>query len=196
VLSALGEAAALPLFLLLAVHSPVLGPAITVALALGQPPHLALAPLVRQVGTEVVKNPLALGVCLGIEWNLGDWPLPPRLDQFTQPLSAAAIPCGLFVTGAALSQYRLVGQWHAPVMLATLKRGLQPLLIWGLASFVLQSSPLWNQVAIVRAALPTAANAYRFAQRSQVGIGTAASVAVLSTAASCVTLTLGLLLVQ
>ncbi|MBM3223863.1 MAG: hypothetical protein FJZ47_08695 [Candidatus Tectomicrobia bacterium] len=77
-----------------------------------------------------------------------------------------------------------------------LKLCLQPLLVWLLAALVFHLPPLWSQVVTVLAALPTAANAYLFAQRYRVGIGTAAAVAVVSTAASCVTLTIVLLLVQ
>ena len=184
-LTAFGEQASVPLFLLLALQSPLLMPTVTVALELGRgnPLQVALNAL-----RGLLTNPVIVALLLGFIWNLLVLSVPGPVNELARLLSQAATPCALFATGAALNQYRIAGNLAESLGLVSLKIVLQPLLVWLLASQVFQLPPLWTAVAVLIAALPTGVNAYLFAQRYNIGIATATTTIFLSTALSMLTL--------
>ena len=186
-LTAFGEQASVPLFLLVALQSPLLAPTITIALELGRgnPSQIVLNTL-----RGLFSNPVIVALLLGFTWNLLTLPLPGPVEELARLLGQAAAPCALFATGAALSQYRIVGNLAESLWLVGLKIIIQPLLVWLLASQVFQLPPLWTAVAVLIAALPTGVNAYIFAQRYRIGIATATTTIFLSTALSLLTLPL------
>ena len=184
-LSAFGEQASVPLFLLIALQSPLLMPTMTLALELerGKPWQIALNTL-----WGVFSNPVIIALLLGFGWNLLALPLSGPIEALAQLLGQAAAPCALFATGAALSQYRIAGNLAESLWLVGLKIIIQPLLVWLLAAQVFQLPPLWTAVAVLIAALPTGVNVYIFAQRYKTGIATATTTIFLSTALSLLTL--------
>ena len=184
-LTAFGEQATVPLFLLLAMQSPLLMPTVTVALELGRGKPLQVAVSALR---GLFSNPIIVALLLGFTWNLLSLPVPAPVNELTRLLGQAATPCALFATGAALSQYRIAGNLAESLWLVSVKIILQPLLVWLLAAYVFQLPPLWTAVAVLIAALPTGVNAYLFAQRYKVGIATATTTIFLSTTLSLLTL--------
>ena len=105
-LTAFGEQATVPLFLLLAMQSPLLMPTVTVALELGRGKPLQVAVSALR---GLFSNPVIVALLLGFTWNLLSLPVPAPVNELTRLLGQAATPCALFATGAALSQYRIAG---------------------------------------------------------------------------------------
>lgn len=181
VLTAFGQPAAVPLFLLIAFHSLLLMPTVTIALELGRGRAKSLWRIPLTTLHGLASNPVILGLGLGLTWNLLDWPFPMALDRFTELLGLAATPGALFALGASLTRYRLAGNLPESSLLVGLKMLLHPLLVWLLAAHVFALPPLWVAVLVLLAALPTGVNAYLFAQRYQVGLATATTTIFLST---------------
>ncbi len=190
VLTAFGDAAALPVFLLVAFHSLVLFPTATAVIEAGRGrgEGLRRLPMVTAVG--LAKNPIMVGLALGLAFNLLDLGIPGPVDAIAETLGQAALPCATFAMGASLAQYRIAGSLAESAVLIGLKILVHPLLVWVMATQVFELAPLWTSVAVVMAALPSGVNAYLFAERYGTGVAQAATAVLVSTTIAIGTLTL------
>lgn len=188
ILTALGETASLPLFIIIAVHSPLLMPTITVILEIGRGSGASLRQIPLNTLKGLAQNPIILGLTVGLLVNFLDIPVPATVDSVAQLLSTAVTPCALFAMGAALSRYRIAGNLREALLLVLLKNFVHPLLVWTLGTQVFTVDPHWILVALLLAAMPSGVNGFLFAQRYQVGVATVTTAIFLSTAASVVTL--------
>ena len=82
-----------------------------------------------------------------------------------------------------------------PLTVTAIKLFLLPAVVYGAGRWIFDLSPLALAVSVICAALPTGNNAFIFAQRHQIGVERSASVVLISTALSVVSLAvlLGLL---
>ena len=188
VLKAFGDAAAVPLALILGFHSALLFTLTTVAAEIGAGIGVPLPTLLRNVGTGLLTNPILWGIAGGLLLNFLGVPLPPMLDQFAAMLGGAALPTALFALGANLSRFRLTRTLRESLLLTGLKTLAQPALIYVLGAYVFDLTPVSLAVAVTMAALPTGINAYLFAARYDVAAPEATSTILLSTLLSTVTL--------
>lgn len=188
VVTAYGPDAALPLFVLIAVHSLVMLPPTTALIETarggGQSPRTLLLGLVRSIAT----TPIIWGLSAGLAFALLALPLPGPVDAIARSLGSAAAPCALFALGASMTRFRLGGNLAEPLVLVALKTFVHPALVWLLATRVFDVPELWAVVGVTLAALPTGATPYLFAQRYQACLATSASAVFLSTAISVLTL--------
>ncbi|MFL5332342.1 MAG: AEC family transporter [Geminicoccaceae bacterium] len=192
VLRAYGDAAAVPLSLILGFHSALLFTLTTVVAEVGAGAGAPMLTVVRKVVAGLLGNPILWGIAGGLALNLVGLSLPAVLDQLAATLGMAALPTALFALGANLSRFHLGRTLRAALLLAVLKTVLQPALIYMLGAYVFALSPLSLAIAVTLAALPTGINAYLFAARYDAAVGEATSTILVSTAVSVVTL--GLLL--
>src|SRR2546423_5078615 len=109
---------------------------------------------------------------------------------FAGLLAAAAGPCALFAIGLFVSQLSIREGLRASWPSAALKLALHPLLMAALAFYVLPIDALWARISVVCASLPLGATAFVLAQRYRLLEAETSSGAVLSTAASVVTVSL------
>lgn len=196
VLTGLGPEAALPLFLIIGFHSAVLMP-VTVAIlhldrgdggdggAMGR--RRGQAAIVVQ---EVVRNPIVVGIALGMLANLGGVTLPGVIDRMAELLGGAAVPAALFAMGASLAAYPAGGDTPPALALAFLKLVVHPLVVWLLVGRVLGVEGIWLATAVVVAAMPTGVNVYLFAARYDAAPSVAARTVLLASAASVGTVSL------
>lgn len=192
VLQAYGEAAAVPLSLIVAFHSALLFTATTIGAEVGIGGMVSGAGLARNILKGLASNPILWGIGGGIALNLLDLRLPTLVDRMAEILGAAALPAALFALGANLATFRLAGSVREALVLSGLKILLQPGLVWLLGSHVFALRPLSLTVAVTVAALPTGINAYLFAARYGAAVPASTSTILISTLISVVTL--GLLL--
>jgi predicted permease len=190
VLTTFGEEATLPLFLIIAFHSPLLLPLVTVIIEISRGSRASLRQIPLNTLKGLAKNPIIGGLLLGAVFNLLQLPLPAAIDKIAQIMSQAALPCALFAMGASLSQYRIAGNFAESLTLVSLKLVLHPLLTWLLAGLVFQLPPLWTHTLVILAALPTGVNTYLFAQRYGIGVVTSTTTIFISTALSMLSLSL------
>ncbi len=188
VLTTFGDAAALPLFLLVAFHTLLLLPAGTAVIEAGRGHDAGLWRLPAVTLAGMAKNPIVLGLVAGLLFNLLDLGISGPVDAMAKALGAAALPCATFAMGASLARYRIAGSLAEATTLVGLKTLVHPLIVWLLATRVFDVAPLSVAVAVLMAALPIGVNAYLLAQRYEVGIATAATAVLLSTGLSIGTL--------
>ena len=190
ILQAFGDEGAAPLFLLIAIHTPV---TITTATLLIEGSG---GFDVRVFCRKLIVNPILLSLACGIAWRNAGLPFGGPLRSVVESLGAAAIPCSLFAMGLALRRYGLKAQPAFVATLAALKLIVHPGLVWLLAYRVFSMPPAWAGVAVLFAAMPCGVNSYLFAERYRVGTDISSSAIAVSTAFSPFTSILWLALVH
>ena len=135
----------------------------------------------------VVRSPLIWPIALAIALVALGVRVPVPVERFAVLLAGAAGPCALFAIGLFVSRLSLregvASSWQS----AALKLLLHPLLMALLVFAVLPVDPFWARIAVVCAALPLGATAFVLAQRYKLLEAETSSGAVLSTAASVLT---------
>ena len=186
--SAYGPEATLPVFMLIALHSPLLMPLTVVLVQVGRGETDGLVARLRSASSDLVRTPIVTGLLAGLAVNFLGITLPVPADRALALLSAAAVPCALFAMGASLAAIPIRGDLPPALLLATLKLLLHPLIVWALAVPVLGLEGLGVRVAVTMAAMPSGINAYLFAARYGAAEGVASRAVFASTAASIVTI--------
>lgn len=176
VLNAWGEAALVPLFVLLATQSLVFFPLTTVLLEARADPDRHLA---RRL-VPLALNPVLISLALGICANLRGIGVPAAVDTVLAPLAAAAPACALVALGLSLAHYRAHAAAGDVALLVALKMLLQPLAVF-LAGRVLGVDGAWLAVAVLLAAMPCSVNAFIFSSQYHVREGVIARAVVVST---------------
>ncbi len=180
ILKAYGEAGAVPLGLLLAVHLPV---TMTAATLLAEGRSASLGMLVKRLFT----HPIIIGILLGSAARPIISLIPAPLWTIVDLLAGAAVPCALISLGIAMRRYGVKSGIGLPAVLSGLKLGLHPLIVYVLATKVFSMPPHWSGVAVLFAACPCGINAYLFAERYRQGVADASSAIALSTMLSLFT---------
>ncbi|HEY8384157.1 MAG TPA: AEC family transporter [Microvirga sp.] len=175
ILKAYGDEGAVPLFLLLAVHLPV---TMTLATLLAEGRKASPLAILRRL----VTHPIIIGIIAGSAFRPVAGAVPAPFWQVVDLIGSAAIPCALVGMGIALHRYGLEAGWKLPTLIAGLKLGLHPLVVYLLATQVFTMPPAWAGVAVLFAACPSGINAYLFAERYGEGVAVASSAVALSTA--------------
>ena len=187
VLTAFGDAGALPIYLIISFHSWQLFIVITLLIEGSRGNRYQLLEIPRSIAKSLITNPMLVGIAAGILWHASGVPLPKLVDVLAETLSRAALPCAVFAMGAALATFRVKGALPEASVGVVLKLIVHPAAVWLLATHVFRVDPLWRDVAVVVAALPGGVNTYLFAQRYDAGTAPAATAMLLSTMLSVVT---------
>jgi malonate transporter len=180
ILKAYGDAGAVPLGLLLAVHLPV---TMTIATLLAEGRSASITMLIKRL----FMHPIILGILLGSAARPFIGVIPDPIWSIVDLLAGAAVPCALISLGIALHRYGLESGLPLPAILSGLKLGLHPLIVYVLATRVFEMPPHWSGVAVLFAACPCGINAYLFAERYRQGVADASSAIALSTMLSLFT---------
>jgi predicted permease len=180
ILKAYGEAGAVPLGLLLAVHLPV---TMTIATLLAEGRKASAPMMLRRLFT----HPIILGILLGSAARPFVGLIPEPVWTIVNLLAGAAVPCALISLGIALRRYGMAAGLALPAVLSGLKLGLHPLIVWLLATKVFAMPAHWSGVAVLFAACPCGIQAYLFAERYRQGVADASSAIALSTMLSLFT---------
>jgi hypothetical protein len=180
ILKAYGDAGAVPLGLLLAIHLPV---TMTVATLLAEGRSASVAMLVKRLFT----HPIIIGILLGSAARPVVGLIPAPFWTIVDLLAEAAVPCALISLGIAMRRYGVASGIGLPAVLSGLKLGLHPLIVYVLATKVFSMPPHWSGVAVLFAACPCGINAYLFAERYRQGVADASSAIALSTMLSLFT---------
>lgn len=174
ILKAFGEAGAVPLALLLAVHLPV---NMTVATVLAEGRSTSPRDLIRRL----VTHPILLGILCGALLRPVAGQLPEPLWKVIDSLGATAGTCALVCMGIAMCRYGIRRGIVLASVLSGLKLLLHPLLVYVLATYIFDMPKVWIGVAVLFAACPCGINAYLFAEHYKQGISDASAAIALST---------------
>jgi malonate transporter and related proteins len=182
ILEAYGPEGAVPLFLLIAIHLPVM---VTAAMLLIEKGSADLL----KVGRQLLTNPILLGILASVIVKISGLEVPGAVRSVTDSLGGAASPCALFAMGIALKRYGLGDHVKLATLITALKLLLHPLLVLVLARYVFPMPPVWAGVAVLFAAAPSGINAYLFAERYRTGIAIASGSITIGTVLSVLTTT-------
>jgi malonate transporter and related proteins len=144
----------------------------------------------RRALRGVLMSPLIWPIALAIVLVAIDLTIPLPAERFATLLAAAAGPCALFAIGLFVSQLSIRAGVAASWQSTVLKLVLHPLLMAVLAFWLLPVDTFWAKIAVICAALPLGATAFVLAQRYQLLEAETSTGAVVSTAASVVTVSL------
>lgn len=145
---------------------------------------------VRRAISGVARSPLIWPIALAILLVALQVKVPLPVERFASLLAAAAGPCALFAIGLFVSQLSIRAGAAASWQTSVLKLLLHPLLMAALAYYVLSVDPFWSKIAVVCASLPLGATAFVLAQRYKLLEAETSTGAVVSTAASVLTVSL------
>ncbi|OZA13599.1 MAG: malate transporter [Rhodobacterales bacterium 17-64-5] len=189
----LGPEAVGPVLLVLAVDLIVFSSLLTMLITGLRAGRVSLATF-GILGLGLAKNPMIVSVGLGILWGATGLSLPVPVNEFLTLLGAAATPCALFAIGASLagkSAERLgVAGW-----LTVSKLVLHPAAV-AASCWLFGVTGFAAGVMIAAAALPVAGNVFILAQHYGVAPQRVSTAILLSTAASIVTVTLVIALIN
>lgn len=187
-----GEAANIPLFIIVSTHAAVMFMVTTFGAETGKGEFSRLADLPAQTLRVLLRNMIVIGLLLGLGVNLSGFSLPATLDKMAAYLGGAALPCAVFSMGASISQYRISGDLGKISAAVMIKNILHPLVVWLACSKLLHVPPAWTAVAVLLAACPSGINSYLFANRYRALVASTATVVVISTLTSILVLSLTL----
>ncbi|MBI1260570.1 MAG: AEC family transporter [Rhizobiales bacterium] len=193
ILTGFGDAASVPLFLLLAFHGLILITTATFLLEMTKSrgeEAMSGVEIFMQGLKSSARNPVIIGLGAGILYGQTGLTLPGVVDTAFEMVSRSAIPCALFVLGGTLTRYHLRRSIGAASMTVIMKLVMMPALVFVLSYYVFGLPDLWVAVATVLAGMPTGVYSSILANRYQVAPGAASSAVVLATGLSIVTLTI------
>lgn len=177
ILEAYGKEGAVPLFLLIAVHLPIMFGTATVLIE-----GRKTSPLV--IAKQVLGNPILISILFSSAVHFSGITVPDSLHHLVESIAASATPCALIAMGIALNRYGIGKHVKLTLILSATKLLLHPLLVLILARYVFSVPPVWAGVAVLFAASPSGINAYLFAERYKTGVPIASGAIAVSTALS------------
>jgi malonate transporter len=176
-----GDQALLPLFMLVSIHSAVQFFIVTLMVEGRSDGSQSLLRIGADTIGRLSRNPIIIGLVLGLLVNLLRLPVPQVVDDTLSLIGRATLPCALIVLGGSLNAYRVSGHFMEAWIMIILKLIVMPFLVWVLAFVVFQVDPLWGAVAVMAAGMPVGINAYMTAQKYQVAIATTSTAFLIST---------------
>ena len=138
---------------------------------------------------STLTHPFIIATILGVIASAFHFEVPILLDSYLQMISKAAGPAALFALGVTLGMRRLAGIGTEFPLLICIKLFVHPALAFALLVFMGGIDPLWFNVAIMMAALPTATNAFVLATQFNRYVEGASSAILVTTILSAASLT-------
>jgi malonate transporter and related proteins len=181
ILKAYGDAADVPLFLLIAIHLPVTMTAAAILMERGK--GVSVLTLLRRL----LLNPIVQGLLAGLVWRLTGLPFGGVFKTVADDLAGVTVTCALFAMGLSLFRYNLLGGLKLASLIMVLKIVAHPSLVWFFAFKIFSMPTVWSGVAVLFAAMPTGVNSYLLAERNQAGVAAVSSAIAMSTCLSLFT---------
>ncbi|AYD03275.1 AEC family transporter [Neorhizobium sp. NCHU2750] len=181
-----GEDGLVALSILLAIHLPIMMIVGTIlmegaAAKVDGTAARSVAAVLKQVGSNLARNPLVIALVLGLIVNISGLSMPGPLRMVIDQIAASASPAALISIGMALTRYSVKGDLNLSASAAVLKLFLLPACVF-LSGRMLDLRPDWTAALVLTASVPTGINAWLIAQRFRSGQSLAASVISITTA--------------
>ncbi|MCB1472094.1 MAG: AEC family transporter [Rhodobiaceae bacterium] len=188
VVSAFGKDGLIPFFMLVSVHLPIAALLATLMIE-GQGAGGKGAAIAKTLA-GLARNPILIGLAVGLVFNLGGFALPKIADQMASWIAESAVPCALVAMGLAVRRTGL-GELSGALGLVTFaKLVVHPAIVYVLGHWVFDLPPLWANVIVLVAACPPGLNAYLIAlpypkaiPLASAGVSLATGLAVISVSA-------------
>jgi malonate transporter and related proteins len=177
------------LSLLIAVHLPTMILAsmiLFVVFGLGKANQVGPFDIAKDFLKRMIKNPLIIGIVLGLVWRMTGFALPGVAARLVDALAGIAGPLALFAVGLSLRKFGISGNVRPALVLSALKLMLMPAVALG-AALLFGLPPLTAKVAVAAAALPSGVNSYLIATQFGTGQALASNQMTIATAGAIVT---------
>lgn len=188
ILKAYGDLGAVPLFLIISIHMPLMLFAGTLNIETARGTSRSPLMLAREVATSLARQPIVIGLLAGLIYRQTGLGLHPVANQVVETLGSSAIPLALLSMGLTLKRYGITGDLPVAAWVIAIKLVVHPLIVWWLASAVFALPPVWVGVATLFAASPPGINVYLFAARYDVGVAATSSAIAIGTVLSALTM--------
>lgn len=201
-LAAYGDAGAVVMSLIIAIHLPVMMTVSTILIDHAERADgivgggSGVTAIARNVAVNLLRNPLTAALVLGVLWHLLGVPLAGLPGIMVDRIADVASTLALVAMGMSLRNYGLRGHIQAGLVLAALKLLLMPALVLVAARYLVPMPPVWAKVAVIAAACPTGVNAYVVAARFRTGEALASNAITISTALAVVSMMLWLTVLE
>jgi predicted permease len=164
----------------------------------------AMLDAARKALRGVAANPMPWAILGGALASYLEWRLPAPVEKTAWLLADAASPVALFTIGAVLARSQIQASHPMPVSdylpVALMKLLLHPLLVLAVGATAMQwgagLSPFALTVMVLTAALPSASNVSLLAERMGADNGRIARIILVTTAASFLSFSAAVSLVQ
>ena len=140
----------------------------------------------KNVATAMFRNALVLGIIAGFVFNFYNLSLPKPMDDAVDMIVLVALPTALFGMGGVLYQYRPAGDIGPIIMVVIISLLIHPSLVWMFGRAVALDQNAFRS-AVVTSAMAPGINGFVFANMYGHGRRVAASVVLICTAASILT---------
>jgi predicted permease len=182
-----GQQVAIPLGMILSVHAPILWFAAMLHRELSlHASSFSIMRTAKELFLNLATNAIVLSLIAGSLWRFLGLGLHPIAGTMLDMLADASVPTALFALGVSLAGYSLKGSWNGMFALIGLKMVLMPVLVFLMVRFVVTIPPLWAQVAVLFAAMPTGANAFLFSQKNEEAVAAVSGAIALGTALAAI----------
>ena len=188
---------ALPLlFAIVGFHAPLLMSFGVIVMEFSRRDGEPLGKAVSQSLIRVFRNPLLIGISLGILMNLSGVSIPTIIDDATKMMATAVLPAALFGLGGALVQYKLRESWGQALISSLLKLVIHPLIALIFTHYIFDLNLDLVRVAVLTAAMPSGLNVYIFATVYNRSTDVAANTVLQSTVFGVISISAWLLILQ
>lgn len=186
-LLAFGEAAAVPVALIFCVENILHFTMAPLMMALTGKEKTNVGALVLKVVKNIAFHPFIIATFFGVMAAIFAVDLPDAADNTINILAQAAAPCALFAMGVTLALRPLNRIPFEISYIVPIKLLLFPALMYLSLSWLGNFDPIWVQVAVLLASLPTATNVFVIGQQYGYWVERASACILISTIFSVVT---------
>lgn len=187
-ITAFGQSAALPAILATVVNGALIMGLYILWIEAERSEGSHLLHVARDALAGVFRSPLVLSAIAGILSSALQLEVPKPLLTFCDIIGAAAPPAALFAMGLFMVGKSFKGDLTEVGALSALKLILHPLATFAIVLWLVDLAPLWRDVLLLMAALPTGSLVFVLAAQQQVYVRRATGIILGSTLASVVTL--------
>ena len=188
ILTAFGEAAALPLFLVLAFHGLLIFSTGILLMELSTSSSRSLRGAISALPQALSNQTVLIALLAGVLWNMSGLNLPVPADRFLDILGQAAIPLALVAIGGTLATVPVRRSVGVAAYMSAFKLVVQPAATYGVANYVFGLPPLWVATITLLAAMPTGVFASVLAEQYRSASGAASSSIMVSSITGIATL--------
>ena len=172
-----------PNFVLISLHAPFCYTIGVTAMEFAKAEGVGLGQTLMSVVRAMARNPLVIGIVAGFAVNLSGLTVPGVVNDAVDLLAGAALPAALFGLGGVLVRYRPEGDMKIVALVAGASLILHPTITFTLGNLLSLSTGQLRS-AVLSASMAPGVNTYVFANMYGVGKRVAATLVLVATGLS------------
>lgn len=142
------------LMILVATHGLVMAMLATIVIGLSRRQTANLPQNLWKDVAGQAKNPILIALVAGLLANQFNVSLPGPASKIIAQFANAAVPCALFAAGGTLARFSMSGITQQNAAICALKLAAFPMIVWVLATQVVNIPTSWTWIAVMLATMP------------------------------------------